>query len=82
MRTTVVLDDDVLEKLQAESRLRESTFRGTLNEVIRDGLAMAEQRRNNAVVFRIKPRSMGLKKGLSYDSVSALLEIGEGEDAR
>ena len=82
MRTTVVLDDDVLERLQAESQIREASFRGTLNDVIRDGLAVAEQRRNSATPFRVRPRAIGLRPGLSYDSVSRLLELGEGEDAR
>lgn len=82
MRTTVVLDDDVLNRLQEESRIRESTFRGTLNDVIRDGLAVAEQRRNSATAFRVKPHSIGLKPGLSYDSISQLIELGEGEDGR
>ena len=82
MRTTVVLDDDVLERLKAESRIREATFRGTLNDVIRDGLTVAEQRRNTTTAFRVKPYAMGLKPGLSYDSVSLLIELGEGEDAR
>ncbi len=82
MRTTVVLEDDVLERLQAESQLREASFRGTLNDVIRDGLAVAEQRRQGSTSFRVKPREMGLKPGLSYDSVSALIELGEGDAAR
>ncbi len=82
MRTTVVLEDDVLERLQEESRIREATFRGTLNDVIRDGLAVAQQRRSKSTPFRVKPRSIGLKKGLSYDSISHLLAIGEGESAR
>ena len=82
MRTTVVLEDDVLERLQTESRIREATFRGTLNDVIRDGLSVAEQRRNSTTSFRVKPRAMGSKPGLSYDSISRLIELGEGEDAR
>ncbi len=82
MRTTVVLDEDVLERLQAESQIREATFRGTLNDVIRDGLAVAEQRRSSSTPFRVKPKAMGLKAGLSYDSISQLIELGEGEDAR
>ena len=82
MRTTVVLEDDVVERLHAESRIREATFRGTLNDVIRDGLIMAEQRRGRATPFRVKPHAMGLKTGLSYDSISTLIELGEGEDAR
>ena len=82
MRTTVVLEDDVLERLRAESRIRGATFRGTLNGVIRDGLILAEQRRGGTTAFRVKPRAMGLNPGLSYDSISRLIELGEGEDAR
>ena len=82
MRTTVVLDDDVIERLQSEAQLREASFRGTLNDVIRDGLAVAEQRRNSTTPFQVKARFIGLRPGLSYDSVSQLLELGEGEDAR
>ena len=80
MRTTVVLDDDALERLISESQIREASFRGTLNDVIRDGLAVAEQRRNSATPFRVKARAIGLRPGLSFDSVSLLLELGE--DAR
>ncbi len=82
MRTTVILEDDVLERLQAEAQLREATFRRALNDVIRDGLAVAAQRRQESTAFRVKPREMGLKPGLSYDSVSALIELGEGDGAR
>ena len=82
MRTTVTLDDDVLARLQQESRTREASFRGTLNDVLRDGLDVAERRRESPKGFRVKPRSIGLKPGLSYDSISSLLVIGEGEDHR
>ncbi len=82
MRTTVVLDDDVIERLQSEAQLREASFRGTLNDVIRDGLAVAEQRRNSTTPFRVKAPFIGLRPELSYDSVSQLLELGEGEEAR
>lgn len=80
MRTTVVLDDDVLARLHDEAQLREESFRHTLNDVIRDGLAVSAQRRASATKFKIQPRSIGLRPGLSYDSVSRLL--GEGEDSR
>jgi hypothetical protein len=81
-RTTVALDDDVLAGLREESRRREATFQMTLNDVIRDGLAVAEQRRNSVTAFRVEPFPIGLKPGLSYDSISQLIELGEGEDAR
>ena len=82
MRTTVAFEDDVLERLRRESRIRKESFRGTLNKVIRDGLALAEHRRNTATPFRVKPRSIGLKQGLNYDSISSLLAVGDGEDSR
>jgi hypothetical protein len=81
-RTTVVLDDDVLIRLREESRVRDATFRATLNDAIRDGLAVAERRRNSATPFRVEPFPIGLKPGLSYDSISQLIALGEGEDAR
>ena len=82
MRTTVVLDEDVLERLQQESRSRHTSFRDTLYNVIRDGLAAGELRRQQPVKFEVKPFSLGLKAGLSYDSISKLIAIGEGEEAR
>lgn len=69
VRTTVVLEC-------------EESFRGTLHEVIRDGLAVAVQRRAGNVAFRVEPVSIGLRPGLSYDSISQFLELGEGEGAR
>ena len=82
MQRSVELDDDVMERLVAESQIRGASFRGTLNEVIRDGLAVAAQRRNSATSFRVKPHAIGLKPGLSYHSISTLLEIGEDEGRR
>lgn len=82
MRTTVTLDEDVLARLQQESKIRETSFRGTLNDVLRDGLDVATRRRESPKAFRVKPRSLGLKPGLSYDSISQLIAIAEGEDSR
>ena len=82
MRTTVVLDDDVLERLQQESRVGDASFRDTLNNVIREGLVAVEKRRQQPVKFKVKSFPIGLRPGLSYDSISKLIEIGEGEDAR
>ncbi len=82
MRTTVVLDDEVLECLQQESRVLDASFRDTLNNVIREGLVAVEKRRHQPVKFKVKSFAIGLRPGLSNDSISKLIEIGEGEDAR
>jgi hypothetical protein len=82
VRTTIVLDDDVIERLHQESRLREISFREALNGAVREGLLAAEQRRQEPATFQVEPFSVGLRQGLTYDSVSSLLEIAEGESAR
>ena len=82
VRTTIVLDDDVVERLHQESRWREIPFREALNGAVREGLLAAEQRRQQPVAFRVEPFSVGLREGLSYDSISWLLEIAEGERGR
>jgi len=78
IRTTVTLDEDVLERVKAESRSRGASFRETLNELLR--LAFATQASQPVRSgFRVKPSHMGYRPGLNYDSIESLLEIGEGE---
>ena len=77
IRTTIALDEDVLERVKAESRSRGASFRDTLNDLLR--LALVAQ--SSAPVrkrFRIKARHMGYRPGLNYDSIESLLEYGEG----
>ena len=81
IRTTVTLDDDLLARLQQEARHRGAPFRETLNDVLRQGLRSIEQppiRRQ----LKIEPVHMGVKAGLNYDKIEALLEYGEGERHR
>jgi hypothetical protein len=81
IRTTVTLDEDVLERVKRESVARGTSFRETLNELLRAALlnAQASPRRTR---FRIKPAHMGYRPGLNYDSVESLLEVGEGDQHR
>ncbi|MBM3744476.1 MAG: DUF2191 domain-containing protein [Acidobacteria bacterium] len=81
IRTTVTLDEDVFERLKEASRSRGVPFRQALNDTLRVGLVAAREpgaRRK----FRIEPRHMGVRAGLNYDNVSALLELAEGETYR
>ena len=78
MRTTITLDDDVAEKLQAEMRRRRTNnLKETVNDVLRRGLVV---RRELAAAkpFRVRARRLGTKPGLNYDNVSELLEQLEG----
>ena len=81
IRTTVTLDEDVLERVKQESRSRGTTFRETLNDLLRAALlgAQAPPRRSG---FRVKPTHMGYRPGLNYDDVESLIEYAEGEGHR
>jgi hypothetical protein len=78
IRTTISLDDDVLERVKMESRTRGVSFRETLNDLLR--LALLAQSSTPAPRgFRVKPSHMGYRPGLNYDDVESLLDYGEGE---
>ena len=81
IRTTVTLDDDVLERAKDFSKAQGLPFRRALNELVRAGLR-AETAARPKPAFRVEPRHMGLRPGLSYDNIEALVEFGEGERHR
>ena len=57
IRTTVTLDDDVLERVKRESRSRGVPFRDTLNDLLRVALLHLEQKPHRRTLI-IKPVSM------------------------
>ena len=78
IRTTVTLEEDVMERVKRESRARGTSFRQTLNDLIRIGLLQtgSTQLRSN---FEVKPSNMGYRPGLNYDDVESLIEYAEGD---
>jgi hypothetical protein len=81
IRTTVTLDDDVLERVKRESRSRGVSFRDTLNDLLRAALLHLEQKPGRRTL-KIEPTHMGYRAGLNYDDIESLLEYGEGERHR
>jgi len=81
IRTTVTLDEDVLERVKQESRSRGASFRETLNDLLRTALLAtgAPPKRSR---FRVRTTHMGYRPGLNYDDVESLLAYGEGETHR
>jgi metal-responsive CopG/Arc/MetJ family transcriptional regulator len=77
IRTTVTLDEDVLERSKEFSRKRGIPFREALNDLLRAGLR-AESAAQPRRAFKVKPKRMGLMPGLNYDNIEAVLEIAEG----
>jgi plasmid stability protein len=80
VRTTVTLDDDVIDRVKRESRSRGASFRDTLNDLLRT--ALSPENRPRRRTLKIKPIHMGYTAGLNHDSVESLLEYGEGEQHR
>jgi hypothetical protein len=79
VRTTVTLDDDILDRVKRESRSRGASFRDTLNDLLRTALTVENRPRRT---LKIEPVRMGYRAGLNYDDVESLLEYGEGEQHR
>lgn len=79
-RTTVTLDDDVLDRVKRESRSKGIPFRDALNSLLRTALSLESQSRRRTL--KIEPVHMGYRPGLNYDDVESLLEYGEGEHHR
>ena len=81
IRTTVTLDEDVLDRVKQESRSRGASFRDTLNDLLRSAL-LANQSPPRRPKFKVRPTHMGLMPGLNYDDIEGLISYAEGEDHR
>ena len=77
MRTTLTLDEDVAAKLRAEVRRSGGSFRKVVNETLRRGLA-SQRATVKPTPFKIVPRDLGLRAGLSLDNIGELIEQTEG----
>jgi hypothetical protein len=80
IRTTVVLDEDVLESVRAFSRQWGIPFRQALNDLVRRGLAADATQAKQP--FHVEPQHLGYRAGLNYDDVIELLEHLEGPAQR
>ena len=81
MRTTLTLDDDVLDKARAVAAKLNLPFRRVVNEALRTGLQAVEEPPRTRP-YRTRPHKMGLKAGRNLDNIQALLSQIEGEDRR
>ncbi len=81
MRTTLPLDDDVLERARSAAKTRRLPFRRVVNEALRAGLEVVE-RPAASRPYRTRARKLGLKPGRNLDNVRDLLAQVEGEDYR
>ncbi|MGJ3241359.1 MAG: ribbon-helix-helix protein, CopG family [Opitutales bacterium] len=80
MRTTLTLDPDLAEALKSRAAQTGRPYKQVVNEAIRSGLEVLEAAKPPTRRFKTRPRPMGLRPGLSYDKVTDLLAVAEGED--
>jgi len=79
MRTTLTLDSDVAAKARKGAAKLGRPFKEVVNMALRAGLDSVLSPPASKP-FRTKPRPLGLNEGLSYDNVTELLALAEGED--
>jgi hypothetical protein len=81
MRTTLSIDDDVIERARAVAAKLRKPFRMIVNEALRAGLERVEQPAKQRR-YKTEPHSMGLRPGRNIDNIQELLAQIEGEDSR
>ncbi|MEO8098627.1 MAG: antitoxin [Acidobacteriota bacterium] len=78
MRTTLTLDPDVAQKLQAAVAKGNSTFKAVVNDTLRRGLNAQPQQA--AEKFRVEARSLGLRPGYDPHKLNQLVDELEVQD--
>jgi hypothetical protein len=81
MRTTINLDEDVLQKSRELAARLNRPFRAIVNEALRRGLLEVEKPTRRRPC-RTKARPLGLRPGINLDNIHELLAQVEGEDTR
>lgn len=81
MRTTITIDDDVIDTARSVAEKLHAPFRQVVNEALRAGLqTVAEPTKSRP--YHTRPRKLGLRAGRSLDNIQELLAQIEGEDHR
>lgn len=81
MRTTLTIEDDVLDKARSLAAKMHTPFRRVVNEALRAGL-QAVEKPSLARPYHTHPRKLGLKMGRSLDNIQELIAQIEGEAYR
>ena len=79
MRTTVRVDNDLLEQLKAQARTENVSLTRLLNRVLRAGLQTGGARRRKQRMFREQAHSMGVPR-VALDKALALAAALENEE--
>ena len=81
MRTTINLDEDVLQKSRELAARLNRPFRTIINEALRRGLPEVEKPTRQRP-YKTKARPLGVRPGINLDNIHELIAQAEGEDHR
>lgn len=81
MRTTLAIDDDILDRARSVAEQLGAPFRRVINEALRAGLKTVSEPAKTRV-YHTRPHKLGLKSGRSLDNIQELIAQIEGEDQR
>lgn len=81
MRTTLTIDDDVLDRAKSLAGRMRTPFRIVINEALRAGLQAVEAPARSKL-YHTRPGKLGLKEGRCIDNIQELIAQIEGEDQR
>jgi hypothetical protein len=74
MRTTIALDDDLAEKLQAIAHKRKESFRKIVNETLRRGLSAPAPRSTRVTPYRADTFRSAFRPGLDPQRLNQLVD--------
>jgi hypothetical protein len=77
VRTTLTIDDDIAVHVKRQARKTGEPLKAVVNRYLRLGI-MADLQPQKSEPFEVKPFPLGLKPGLSYDSIQEVLEGIDG----
>lgn len=80
MRTTVTLEPDVAAKLKELAHRRRASFKATLNDVLRRGMAAQASDREHRERFVVHPHSGGFRPGVDPAKLNQLADELEVDD--
>jgi hypothetical protein len=81
MRTTLTIDDDVLDHARSLAGRLHAPFRQIINEALRAGLRSVQVPAATRP-YRTQPHGLGLKPGRDLNNIQELLAQVEGEGRR
>ena len=82
MRTTIRLDDELLERLKAQARRENVSLTGLVNRTLRAGMQAARGRQLKRPVFREQPISMGAPRAALDKALTLAASLEDEEISR